>query len=636
LYYLNHRGGSKAASTRGKPSTSRKQQSMSTGRGNYPKRLRASLEPVNSSNSPLSLSNGQSVNANAKCERNNNQSPAVTSEFYLHKKFKKPTSTSTSQLLASNSVSESTCSTSGSDLGSSSKICKTGDTSEGCSESSECAQNQKESNHIAPVNLSSNNTPVAMVYKPKFRIASEPSEIPSTSDTPKQPKKISPVRIDRQSLDDRISKIIDENQSILAQTPEPVNKRMRNSWKSSNPSCQPKSNSQFTIMSGGFTTEIRSHVNAPVNPPGKGLTRSYSCTEYLTGSGNNPSSSLLVSKNSANPSTLFCTSSSSSSKSSSFVSNFLPSASADSNSSSSSCGKMVKQSSLDSGSSDGVKIPSVNSNFVAIPKKRRRLSPTPSRLCGGEVSELPMKEVLPVTKSFFQDVDMTVRVSNCSGAKVTIRTNNGSNKESLQSVMNFNRRSELPCASSEVSSLLYSDPLRDTLAGSRDGSGIKGEDFTVCNLKVTIGEVMGLTGRSCDAMSGKSDALVSTFSSSALVMSKASSVVVTELCNKMIASVSAACSDSGMMSVESVQTAQKSGSSNSRIVNCVKRPTFLPLRPAGFNKKTDSVVLPSPDTPRVAKTFNQVSINGKLSSCMHGCINRNCLLGFVDYMWIIG
>ncbi|XP_021948575.1 serine-rich adhesin for platelets isoform X2 [Folsomia candida] len=315
------------------------------------------------------------------------------------------------------------------------------------------------------ISSAASNCTSTMVYKPKFRIASE-SEIstphhhhhnqnhqnglassPPTSasisssssnqgDSDADAGKVCKVlRLDRQSLDDRISKIIDENQSLL-EWPEHFTKKLK-SHTSRNSTSSQRTN-QLTIMSGGSTTELV-QSSSKSNPP-----------TPLTHLGQQSSLHPPLHHNQHNHhhhnglvrhSSFDMTSSGGTVE---FLTNpLILKAQADLLKNSFSNG--IPESTSPSSLADLVSFPlalAANASSLMVPKKRRRMSPTPSRLCGGEVSELPMSEV-SLSKNYYQDVDMNVRVNNCSGAKVTIRTSNGSGSGewSVQSVAaaNFGR-----------------------------------------------------------------------------------------------------------------------------------------------------------------------------------------------------
>ncbi|CAG7730339.1 unnamed protein product [Allacma fusca] len=535
----------------------------------------------------------------------------------------------------------------------------------------------------------------SVVYKPKFRIAAETVEdTGSSSETsssahsvgggdglkPEQkpvPGKLNgEKRMDRQSLDDRISKIIDENQSILSTWPEHLTKKLKSHVQRHQQQLQQQQqqqlqqisqltqrNNTMVIMSGGSATEsplALTGFNSPTPPTGIKL-RPIELTTV-------PVSPPLLLRSHSDAGGLYNTSVTTA-ELSPHISLKAPGVATTTESYPQSDQALLSVSSTGSSSS------------TVVPKKRRRLSPTPSRLCGGEVAELPTHEPLmsvPGNKAYYQDVDMTVRVSNCgtSGAKVTIRTNGSS---SNNSVINYNRLIDVPSSplkmpessssSSSSSSSIVSDQsslfIRATPTPISFEKGLPEKDSV--NLPapsppndLKIGKPRGrppkkgrteplqiisnLTSVSpASDPSSKLRALVSppsTFPNAAITATTNTTTTTTTSGASRIPFPSGVLSPqqlslsppSNLIKVESVKTEIEENEKDTFVTPKVtgvsgstspkplllqsstpnpKRPTFLALKPVNaFTKKSEPGVLPSPETPRGARTYSQMYING--------------------------
>jgi len=339
---------------------------------------------------------------------------------------------------------------------------------------------------------------------------------------------------------------------------------------------------------------------------------------------------------------------------------------------------------------------------LIVPKKRRRLSPTPSRLCGGEVSELPVSEVTPTNKGYYQDVDMTVRVSNCSGAKVTIRTNNGSGSGgSLQSSVGYGRLidsavpSPIAINAGNSSSLFFSPNSLvnnlDCKPLSHSGDGIRLSSREPSSTSIPMGKSSpsyssttssGGKGKRKHPQSLSSSSRVPEITVEPLPLKMTlgdnnnklpkkellrESIVLSKEVNHKPSSLSSTPPEFPSPKIglnpppppsievkaspvslkvspgEHHQQQLQQQSPTSNIIKTPsseektslpppaspsnkstpfqvlqststnpKRPNFLALKPVNsVPKKSDVGVLPSPETPRVAKSYNQMFINGK-------------------------
>lgn len=324
-----------------------------------------------------------------------------------------------------------------------------------------------------------------------------------------------------------------------------------------------------------------------------------------------------------------------------------------------------------------------NASSLMVPKKRRRLSPTPSRLCGGEVevSELPVNE-MSHPRNFYQDVH-ELRVNNCSGAKVTIRTSNGSGSGgSVQSGVSFGRYMEpanlpSPHLTLDGSSLFFpsnntnngpylsmkreSDKMfqerekddfhHDQPSISNSGRGYRGNNTnkspkrknsrpskTAMNTPEQLlslpppPQIPGpssLQALDMKISRTKPSATLNVSPLSLVIPSAASS----SFSKKGIHALPVATAISppkrspnlatllppprelpSGLSLVNKETLTKDSSFQllSNANGNPKRPNFLALKPVNnVVKKGDVGVLPSPETPRVAKSYNQMSINGK-------------------------
>jgi hypothetical protein len=541
-----------------------------------------------------------------------------------------------------------------------------------------CSNNAIEDNANPIQGSSASNT---MVYKPKFRISVETeSTTSSVSEAPvngssTSPSSCSPIshikdeesapssrksssssgvsvepgkiakglRLDRQSLDDHISKLIDKNQSIL-EWPEHFTKKLkshtsRNSSSSHNNHHNHQRTNQVAIMSGG-TTELHpcsssmgsssSHhhriANGLVRHSSYDMNSSGGTVEFLT----NP----LILK--AQNELLNCGA----------FSQVVQNVAADFSSS-------IRPSIAEL---SALPLATAAAASLIVPKKRRRLSPTPSRLCGGEVSELPVNEAAS-SKNYYQDVDMTVRVSNCSGAKVTIRTNNGNtNGGSIQSAVTFGRLidkvpSPIAINAGNSSSLFYSpnkapvtclemnhhkpvgqqqqsitcEPLimdNDSSSvtkrpGKRKAPSSKIPDVTLEPLPFRLGTTAPpLSSDKKNEM--KEPTGISRERNLNLSLSRNSGSTTTTLLEKPTVVLQQG-KETKKTAEEKVQSKLPPPSDETLLQvrqqssTNPKRPNFLALKPVNSApKKIDVGVLPSPETPRVAKSYNQMFINGMI------------------------
>ncbi|CAL8143862.1 unnamed protein product [Orchesella dallaii] len=520
-----------------------------------------------------------------------------------------------------------------------------------------------------------------------------------------EPMRISKeLRLDRKSLDDRISKIIVENQARL-EWPEQFTKMLKNHTTRGQ-------NSQRTnhLLSGGSTTELTSSVSSSLvshhNSHHNGLIRHSSSSSDMSTSGGCVE---LLPTSPHQHNSLLNNGNGGSSRSVAEVLAFKhsiaeihpfpmasSSAMAPTDLSFGAHNSATRSRSCSPVTSTVISTSSTTTSSSMVPKKRRRLSPTPSRLCGGEVSELPVNEPA-AGKNYYQDVDMTVRVSNCgpSGAKVTIRTNNsgGSVQTGMSTPVDFSKmidtvQSPLPLKhpngaiffpSSGPSSMLPGNkpiclvstksdgpslssgfihseqktpksprgrPPRKksvpetvpvdcetTVAGIQGGSSLlrfvppppeipsrpKSSDPVITPKLLPPPQVAGIPSATTSSLLPVTTTVVSSFPPRknnlvvANVVSTSSTVQTTSAVATPITSSSSSQSASPTLKSENANPEKETPfqvvpnpSQNP------KRPTFLALKPVNTNsKKTEPGVLPSPETPRVAKPYNQMTINGQ-------------------------
>ncbi|ODN01093.1 Transcription factor HIVEP2 [Orchesella cincta] len=451
-------------------------------------------------------------------------------------------------------------------------------------------------------------------------VYTSPAASSSGSSSSGEPARISKeLRLDRKSLDDRISKIIVENQTLL-EWPEQFTKMLKNH------TTRGQSSQQRNLLSGGSTTELTSssmpssllsHHNSHHN----GLIRHSSSSSDMSSSGG--SVELLTSSPHHQHHSLLNNVNGGCSRSVAEVMAFkhsigeihsFPMASSSAMaptdlSFGAHNSATARSRSCSPVASSTISTSSTTTSSSMVPKKRRRLSPTPSRLCGGEVSELPVNEPAG-GKNYFQDVDMTVRVSNCgpSGAKVTIRTNNGTNSGgSVQTGMgapvDFSKmidtvQSPLPNMKHPNGAMFFSSPGPSSSSSMLPGN----KPLSLVSTK-SEGSIMSLA--SVEQKPPKSPRGRPP---------RKKSVPETVECETTPASSSL------LRFVPPPSEIPSRPKSSDPVITPKllpppqnpKRPTFLALKPVNTNsKKTEPGVLPSPETPRVAKPYNQMTINGQ-------------------------
>ena len=570
--------------------------------------------------------NGISVGAGSAAMLSISTSNGIASDFYLHKKFKKIADVSDDNLSTTGgtgSASEDGDWKQNKEQNNRSNVTSNNGSSATTSSSNLC--NGQASNEQGPSGSSSASSS-SVVYKPKFRIvdAASPQEetfqpAPTTSSmssasalsstpplaateykpsppiSPPGEKKIVPgkingERMDRQSLDDRISKIIDENQSILNSITEPWGKKHRSRQQSQSiPADLSSGRNGIVIMSGGSLGNERT-------PPPSTTVRPVEAVTVL------PVAPVSV-------------------RSHSDAGGHI----------------MPAEAKISPENSTEVLAAASGGNTTVVPKKRRRLSPTPNRFCGGEVSELPAQEASSVTKSYYQDVDMTVRVSKCgtSGAKVTIRTSNGSTAGSYSRLLDVPSTSPLKIPQPD---LLRGEP---TVVLVHTGGTVEQQQRTshLSPLRYSppshFSEKQALKGR--PPKKGKIESLG--HESPVPIVAGATSPLTSVIVNAAVKApppsspipakptqVSPPVSAASVMEVTVIKTEVEEpevSKANSGAMSPPplllqssapnpKRPNFLALKPVNpWPKKADPGVLPSPETPRGARTYNQMYINGK-------------------------
>lgn len=536
------------------------------------------------------------------------------------------------------------------------------------------------------------------------------------------------ARLDRKSLDDRISKIIDENQSILEfEWPEQFTKMLKNHTSRGQSSLQRTSH----LLSGGSTTELPSspaltssnilahshHHNgllrqsstSSVDMPTSGgsvellPTSPHHHNSLLNSNGmvhtNGRSAAEIAFKHGAAAEMHHFPLSIAGGASSSSVTGPTDLSYGALSGNNNNGGAVITTNTgcPSPASSTGSTSSSTTSSSSMVPKKRRRLSPTPSRLCGGEVSELPVNEASG-GKNYFQDVDMTVRVSNCgpSGAKVTIRTNNGTisggsvqTAAAIGAPVDFTKMidtvpSPLPLVKPQNGTIFFPGPgpssnntllsqqvkplslVSNKASGENSPSAIPGQkppksprgrpprkksvpeativssDCATSRASSLGSSLLGLDAtcpppeipsrQTSEDTPSTPKLLPSTTSVASIptsttitLLSVSPGMKLPEAMKSSIAEPEVTSnSDNGATAKE--KSSSPTGTSENanpdketpfRVVPTPtqnpKRPTFLALKPVNTNsKKTDPGVLPSPETPRVAKPYNQMTINGEL------------------------